>query len=108
MTSLSVHGGLLEHLIHVLLGANAHVLLTKSLDVLADVCALLWWLLVDGQSRCGHDATHKLLRERNLLELHLVDTSRSRAKQRTGCHERTALHLVVSVWGMCEWRKSVG
>lgn len=77
MTSLSVHGGLLEHLVHVLLGANAHVLLTESLDVLADVCALLWWLLVDDRSRMEHDATHELLRERNLLELHLVNTSRS-------------------------------
>lgn len=43
VASLSVHRGLLEHLIDVLLGANAHVLLTESLDVLADVCALLRW-----------------------------------------------------------------
>jgi hypothetical protein len=41
VASLSVHGGLLEHLVHVLLGADAHVLLAESLDVLADVCALL-------------------------------------------------------------------
>jgi hypothetical protein len=77
VTGVGVHGRLLEHLVHVLLGANTHVLLAKSLNVLADVCALLEWLLVDGRSRYEHDATHKLLRKRNLLELHLVDTSRS-------------------------------
>lgn len=41
VAGLSVDGSLLEHLVHVLLGANAHVLLAKSLNVLADVCALL-------------------------------------------------------------------
>lgn len=41
VTGLSVHGGLLEHLIGVLLGANTHVLLAESLHVLANVCALL-------------------------------------------------------------------
>lgn len=42
-----MHGGLLEHLVGVLLGANTHVLLAESLHVLANVCALLRWLLVE-------------------------------------------------------------
>ena len=41
VASLRVHRSLLEHLIDVLLGANAHVLLAEGLDVLANVCALL-------------------------------------------------------------------
>ena len=41
VSGLRVHGALLEHLIGVLLGAHAHVLLAESLNVVTDVCALL-------------------------------------------------------------------
>jgi hypothetical protein len=39
--SVSVERRFLEHVVGVLLGANAHVLLTKGLNVLANVGALL-------------------------------------------------------------------
>jgi hypothetical protein len=63
----------LEHLIKVRLRSHAHVLLTKMLDMCVDV----------GMS--------KLLRERDLLERHLVDACAHRAEQRS-CGKECALH----------------
>lgn len=37
-------------------------------------------------------ATHELLRQRHLLELHLVDGGIGRAKQRSGRGDRASLH----------------
>ncbi len=52
-----VDGGILEHFIDVRLRSNAHVLLTEMLDVGVNV------------------GTSKLLRQRHLLQRHLVDAS---------------------------------
>lgn len=50
-----VDGGILEHLIDVRLGSNAHILLAEVLDMGVDV------------------GTSQLLRQRDLLQWHLVD-----------------------------------
>ena len=68
-----VDGSLLEHLIGVRLGSDAHVLLAKVLDMSVDVCG--------GQ----------LLRERDLLQWKLVDPSARRAQQRR-CGDNCAFH----------------
>ena len=41
VSGLGIDRGIFEHLIGVLLGTHAHVLLAKSLNVVTDVCALL-------------------------------------------------------------------
>ena len=68
-----VDGGLLEHLIGVRLGANAHIFLTKVLDMSVDVGG--------GQ----------LVRKRDLLQWKLVDTSARGAQQRR-CGDDCAFH----------------
>lgn len=40
----------------------------------------------------GLVAAYKLVRERHLVELHLVDCGSGRAQQRRGCNDRRSLH----------------
>jgi len=70
---LTVDCGVLEHLINVRLRSDAHVLLTKVLDMCVDV------------------SMSKLLRERDLLERHLMDACAHSAEQRS-CGKECALH----------------
>jgi hypothetical protein len=39
--------------------------------------------------------TYKLLRQRDLLKLHLVNSGCGGAKQRTGCENQGVLHLAI-------------
>lgn len=71
MAALAVDSSIAEHLIGVVLGTDAHVLLTKSLDMGIDV------------------GSAKLLSERHLLERELVDRSAGGAKQHSGREEST-------------------
>jgi hypothetical protein len=64
VTAISVDGRLPEHLLGLGLGADAHILLAKVLDMVVDA------------------GTGKLLRERDLLQRELVDGCAHRAKQR--------------------------
>lgn len=95
VTSLCVYGLLAEHLFGLLLRTNAHVLLAESCHLIANAVLVLRRLSVHVHRHCTLMATHELLRQRHLLELHLVDSGRGRAKQRGGCNERT-LHLEIS------------
>ena len=73
------------------LRSDAHVLLAKRLDMSGDVGVFLL-PLSDTVSQLGTYSTNQLLRQRNLLKLHLMNSGRSGAKQRTGCDESDALH----------------
>lgn len=91
----------LEHVVGGSVGASgAHVLLTEVLDMLRDgvgglslSSALCKVVPGSGRHRPVHlrASSYQLLRERNLLELHLVDASLGGAKQRS-CGEKSALH----------------
>lgn len=70
---IGMNTGLLEHLIDMALRSDAHILLSEVLDVGVDVGA------------------SKLLRQRDLLQRHLVDAGARRAQQRR-CGEKCAFH----------------
>lgn len=70
---IGMHGSVLEHLVDMALGSDAHVFLSEMLDMSIDVGA------------------SKLLLQRNLLERHAMDASRGGTKQRS-CSEERALH----------------
>jgi hypothetical protein len=53
MALISVDGSLSEHLIEMTLGSDAHVLLTKRLDVGVDVSMLLLIKHISFSSRLG-------------------------------------------------------
>ncbi len=73
VATLGFDGGL-EHLVGVGLGADAHILLAEMLDMRIDV------------------SPSKLLRERDLLQWHLVDTSTGKAEHRRRHGEDSTLH----------------
>ena len=69
MTALSMDGGLAEHLLHLVLGPDTHILLAEVLDMVVDAGA------------------GELLREGDLLQGQLVDGSAHRAKQCCCCED---------------------
>lgn len=73
MRLISVHGGVLEHLIDMAIGSQSHILLSEMLDVSINVGA------------------SELLFKRDLLERHAMDASGGGTEQR-GCGEEGALH----------------
>ena len=101
----------LEHLFNVRFGLDAHVLLSESLGLLLEVGVLLrllacapeayrcWVELETTRSRklivtkmVMRSQTHQLLRERDLLELHLVDAGACGAHQGARREEDRRLH----------------
>jgi hypothetical protein len=100
VAALGVERRLAEHLVDVLLGTNTHVLLTESLHLLANAVLLLCKVSVCSSPGNTLMDTHELLRKRHLLELHLVDSGRGRAQQRSSCDNRVSLHLDDI---NCEW-----
>jgi hypothetical protein len=84
---LRLDGGVLEHLLDVALGADAHVLLAERVHVVANVGILLLTgqLLVriatiDGS--CG--GAYQLLGQRDLLQRHLVHAGGGGASRDSG------------------------
>lgn len=69
VTALGMDGGLAEHLLHLILGSDAHILLAEVLDMVVDAGA------------------SELLREGDLLQGQLVDGSAHRAKQCRSCED---------------------
>lgn len=67
------HVGRLEHLLGMVLRLDAHVLLTERLCVLLDVCVFLRVVRFEGHGDVAMLLTYQLLRQRHLLELHLVN-----------------------------------
>ena len=83
--------GCLEHLLHVRLGLDAHVLLAEGLGLLLEVRILL--SSVSESWRHGElGRAHELLRERHLLELQAVLAGSGGAQQRTRREEDGRLH----------------
>jgi hypothetical protein len=89
---ISANRGRLEHGIGMTAWAGAHVLLTESTHLDIDGVGLLWrkssvtivaWHLAW--------RTNQLLRQRDLLELHLVDAGLSGTQQRS-CGKESSLH----------------
>lgn len=81
---LGMDSGVPEHLIDVGSRADTHILLAKVPHVGIDVGIL------------------ELLGKRDLLKLHLVNTSCGGAEQRSGCCEYCALHLA-GLGGYTSW-----
>ena len=82
LASFGLDGGVLEHLVDMAAGAQPHILLTESLDMLVDVCVLLFACELH-RSPFGVlpgarvAMTYKLIRKRHLLQLHLVNAGLS-------------------------------
>jgi hypothetical protein len=78
MSIILADRGISEHLIPMSLRPYTHVLLTQSFDMAIDIHFLLLKALATShlsvQNPC-EEATYKLLRQRNLLKLHLVNAS---------------------------------
>jgi hypothetical protein len=82
----------LEHLLSVVLGLDAHILLAERLCVLLDVRVFLCIVRPCRCRRVAMRSAYQLLRERHLLELHLVDASDGGRGQRAGCEKNSRLH----------------
>ena len=84
--------GRLEHLRSMVVGLDAHVLLAERLCVLLDVCVFLRAVRSCRHCKAAVLGTYQLLRERHLLELHLVDAGNGGRGQRTRGEEDSRLH----------------
>jgi hypothetical protein len=72
--------------------SRAHVLLAEALDVSFDVVGSLSLIVSELEGAVSsRTSSYQLLSKRHLLELHLVDSGLSGAKQRS-CSEESALH----------------
>lgn len=80
-------GRITEHLVEVVaLRSDAHILLTKRSGMILHAVLLLLIISIGLWRWLRHAPwTYKLLRKRDLLELHLVDSSGCGAQQRSGC-----------------------
>ena len=92
---LGLDGGLLEHLVGVALGADAHVLLAKRLHVVTNVGVLLFMcqllvLIATIDGSC--DRAYQLLGQRDLLQRHLVHAGGGGASRDSGGEECGSLH----------------
>jgi hypothetical protein len=101
---LRLDGGLLEHLLGMALGTDAHVFLAKSLHVvtnvgvLLSVCQLLKHVATDVVADGSRDGAYQLLGQRDLLQRHLVDAGGGGASRDGGGQECGSLH---DCSGMC-------
>jgi hypothetical protein len=84
--------GRLEDLVGMGLRPDAHVLLTESLCLLLDVCVFLETVRLCRHRKAAVLWTHQLLRQRHLLELHLVNASNGGRSQRARSEENSRLH----------------
>lgn len=85
----------LKHLIElVALRAEAHVLLAQRSHMVANVGALLETSVSLVRRRLSRPLTYQLFRQRDLLELHLVDPGGCGPQQRSGCDDAVGLHAV--------------
>lgn len=103
---LRLDGGLLEHLIGVALGADAHVLLAERVHVIANVGILLLMcqLLIPVATIDGsRDRAYKLLGQRDLLQRHLVHAGGGGASRDSGGEESGSLHDCNGMWLMGIW-----
>lgn len=90
-------GSVSEHLLAVSLRSDAHVLLAQRLHVRSNVGMLLEsWLIIRPQLYSTliyrENVTYQLLRQRDLLKLHLMDAGRGGPQQRTGREKNCGLH----------------
>jgi hypothetical protein len=92
---LGLDGGLLEHLLGVCLGTDAHVLLAERVHVVTNVGVLLLMgqLLVRIATIDGScDGAYQLLRQWDLLQRHLVHAGGGGASRDSGGHDCSSLH----------------
>jgi hypothetical protein len=95
---LGLDRGLLEHLVGVALGTNAHVLLAESLHVFTNVgvllslCQLLRHIVTIAVIDGSCESAYQLLGQRDLLQRHLVDASGGGASRDSGGEECSSLH----------------
>jgi len=92
----------LKHDVLVRMGADAHVLLLKVLHLHIEGCLLLSptavsMLCVAPEHRAWM-STYELLREGDLLELHLVDSSRLGGAEQQRCRQQGTLHAGQLGW----------
>jgi len=92
---LGLDGGVLEHLLGVGLGTDAHVLLAERVHVVTNVGVLLLigQLLVRIATIDGScDGAYQLLGQRDLLQRHLVHAGGGGASRDSGGHDCGSLH----------------
>lgn len=92
MVFLDVHVGTLEHSVGVAVRTNAEVLLAKAPNLRLNGNGLLRRESISIVSGAlGTSNTYKLLGERHLLELHLVDSGLGGAEQHR-CANQSSFH----------------
>lgn len=105
MKAVGLHSSLAEDGLRVSIRSHAHVLLTELLHLGLDRNALLYMVSVLSNDVVwkSDGCTDKLLAQRHLLELHLVDASLGGAQQHS-CGKQSTLHRG-QLLGQAEVRK---